>query len=44
MDSLKAAHDLIGKYSKEVDLLEAGAGNAEDGSFACESSAQSGSI
>lgn len=40
MDSLKAAHELIGKYSKEVDSLEAAAGNAEDSSFACENSGQ----
>uniref|UniRef100_A0A1I7VJY1 YEATS family protein n=1 Tax=Loa loa TaxID=7209 RepID=A0A1I7VJY1_LOALO len=40
MDSLKAAHDLIGKYSKEVDSLEAAAGNAEDGTFAYENSGQ----
>lgn len=40
MDSLKAAHELIGKYSKEVDLLEAAVGNTEDSSFACENSGQ----
>ncbi|VDK67806.1 unnamed protein product [Litomosoides sigmodontis] len=40
MDSLKAAHELIGRYSKEVDLLEAAAGNAEDSAFACENSGQ----
>lgn len=42
MDSLKAAHELIGKYSKEVDLLEAAAGNAEDSTFTCENSGQTG--
>lgn len=34
MDSLKAAHELIGKYAKEVEQLEAG--NADDASLGSE--------
>ncbi|VDM98892.1 unnamed protein product [Thelazia callipaeda] len=38
MDSLKAAHELIGKYSKEVERLETASVNGDDSAMSCDSS------